>query len=86
MLTLYFLKIFGSKSQFPGGNSRFANPADVHESSPPYLYEKHNVLENISSDQAILVPKVVTQEISEHHKLQQIFVISTGMQGRRKPF
>jgi len=31
-----------------------APPADTHESSPPYLFEKQNVLEQISSDLATL--------------------------------
>jgi len=47
MLTSDFLKIFGSWSQFLGGKCPFSPPAHAHESSPPYLFEKQNVLEKI---------------------------------------
>ena len=54
MLTSDFLAIFASKSNFRGGGFSFSPSADAHESSPPYLFEKRNVLEKISSDPAIL--------------------------------
>ena len=53
MSTSDFLEIFGSQSNC-GEKVRFAPPADAHESSPPYLFEKQNVLEKISSDLATL--------------------------------
>ena len=46
MLTSDFLKFFNSYSQFPGSQMPVSPPpADAHESSPPYLFENHNVLE-----------------------------------------
>jgi len=59
ILTSDFLKIFRSKSHSTGQNARFASAADAYESSPPYLFEKQNVLEKISSDLATLVGPLV---------------------------
>jgi len=51
-----FLKMFVSWSQFPGAGKMLVPPlpAKAQESSSWYLIEKQNVLENISSDLAIL--------------------------------
>jgi len=38
-----------------GENAQFAPPVDAHESSPPYLIEKQNALEKISSDLATVI-------------------------------
>jgi len=67
MLSSDFLKSLNSYSQFPGGQMPVsAPPADAHESSQPYLFEKRNILENVPSDLATLGRCLVEHQLGQH--------------------
>jgi len=56
MLISNFPKFSVLSPNFQGGaNARFSPAANAHESTPPHLFEKQNVLEKISSDLATLL-------------------------------
>jgi len=61
----------------PGENARFTPPADAHESNPPNLFEKQNVLEKISSDLATLDRTEIFLKIggSGLDRTEKIFVV-----------